>query len=146
MITLTGATFGGSKDDWGTLAARQRRHVHDELRFPARGSRATVVIPNTTPAETLPPLHCSATTTCEAAGSRNYKVFTPAGLPLPRWRLNFPVTYSYDGHAASVIGHYISSVEDDNDVHPTAASAGSARGSRSTCSTATRSRTGSAKS
>lgn len=27
------------------------------------------------------------------------------------------MTYSSDGHAASVIAHYISSVEDDNDVH-----------------------------
>jgi hypothetical protein len=34
---------------------------------------------------------------------------------MPRWRVNFPVTWSYLGHSASVITHYISSYQDDVD-------------------------------
>ncbi|HEY2734415.1 MAG TPA: hypothetical protein VGI70_10545, partial [Polyangiales bacterium] len=51
---------------------------------------------------------------CQAVGSRNYATFAP---PLPRWRFNIPITWSFLGHSATVIGHYMSGIEDDNDIH-----------------------------
>jgi outer membrane receptor protein involved in Fe transport len=63
---------------------------------------------------TLDPLNCTASR-CEAVGSRNYNTIAP---PLPRWRLNFPVAWTLNGHTASVITHFISSIANDNDVAP----------------------------
>lgn len=47
---------------------------------------------------------------CEVAGSRNYNNIAP---PLPRLKFNVPVTWSLLEHHATVLGHYISSYDDD---------------------------------
>jgi iron complex outermembrane receptor protein len=114
-ITLTGATFGGDKNDWGAIQLGTMGTYTITYDYPR--SEAVNIQTTTAPVMTYPPLHCGMTS-CSAVGSRNTKPFAPGGLPIPRWRLNFPLTYAYDGHAASVIGHYISSVIDDNQVNP----------------------------
>ena len=48
--------------------------------------------------------------TCHVAGKRNAANFAPA---IPQLRATVPVTFSASGHSGSVMGHYISAVEDD---------------------------------
>jgi outer membrane receptor protein involved in Fe transport len=71
-------------------------------------------IPNTSPAVVLPPAPCSGNT-CSAAGIRNFNNVWQA---MPRLKVNFPVTWSYLGHSASFITHFISGYEDDVNPHP----------------------------
>jgi iron complex outermembrane recepter protein len=47
---------------------------------------------------------------CHLAGKRNFNNAAPS---LPRFKANIPLTWRLDGHAVGVIGHYISSYEDD---------------------------------
>jgi len=75
-------------------------------------------IPNTNPPVVRPPAPCngtSSTSTCRAVGVRNFNNVWQA---MPRWKVNFPVTWSYSGHSASLVTHYISSYEDDVDPRP----------------------------
>jgi iron complex outermembrane receptor protein len=116
MFTFTGETFGGTKDSFGTLALGAVGTYTLTYDFPS-DEAGKIVIPGMVPSMPLPAPNCSGKT-CDAVGSRNTKNFNPA-LPLPRWRVNFPVTYSNRGHAASFIGHYISGLVDDNDISPT---------------------------
>jgi outer membrane receptor protein involved in Fe transport len=69
-------------------------------------------VPNTSPSMTLDPPQCDAVE-CEAVGLRNYNTFAP---PLPRWRFNLPVGWSIGGHVLTIIGHYMTAIEDDNAV------------------------------
>jgi iron complex outermembrane receptor protein len=110
-VTLTGATFGRSVDAFGAigLGVQGTYTLNYDLPRAEAGART---IPGTSPVQSLPPPHCNEKS-CEAVGSRNVKNFAP---PLPRWRLNFPLTYSNGGHSAAIIGHYTSAIEDDNDV------------------------------
>jgi iron complex outermembrane receptor protein len=112
-LTFTGATFGGARNAWGALSLGALGTYTLSYKIPQSeaGSRT---IPGTSPPQSLPPLHCDGNS-CEAVGSRNVKNFAP---PLARWRLNFPLTWSVAGHAASVIGHYTSALEDDNLINP----------------------------
>jgi hypothetical protein len=52
---------------------------------------------------------------CDVAGRRNFANFAP---PMPRLRMNFPVTYVYDDHAFNVAVHYIHGYEDDGAPDP----------------------------
>jgi iron complex outermembrane receptor protein len=57
----------------------------------------------------IPQPGCNASR-CDVAGLRNQNNFA---YPLPRLRANFPLTWVYEGHAASVVLHYISGYKDD---------------------------------
>jgi outer membrane receptor protein involved in Fe transport len=104
MFSMDGETFGGGREDWGTFSL---------------GAVGTYTMTFDIPRDEVPsgPIdggsyECDAES-CNAAGHRNAAVAFPP--PIPRWRLNFPVTYSNSGHAISVIPHYISSLQDDID-------------------------------
>jgi iron complex outermembrane receptor protein len=112
-FTLTGATLGGGVNDFGALSVGVEGTLTLSYTFPiAIAARRT--IPNTSPAMTLPALHCGAKE-CEAVGSRNYQTFAP---PLPRWKFNIPIGWTMNGHSVTVMGHYLSSIEDDNAIGP----------------------------
>jgi iron complex outermembrane receptor protein len=111
-ITLTGATFGGGYNDWGAISAGIDGTLTLSYTYPA-AQAARLTVPNTAPAVTLDAPHCNATE-CEAVGSRNYNTFAP---PLPRWRFNIPVGWTMAGHTLTIIGHYMTSIEDDNAVN-----------------------------
>jgi len=111
MLTLTGASFGGSASDFGAISFGAQGTLTLSYTIP-RSQAARRTVPNTSPPVTFDPLNCNANT-CEAVGSRNYNTIAP---PLPRWRINFPLAWSFNGHTASVITRFISSVANDNDV------------------------------
>jgi outer membrane receptor protein involved in Fe transport len=72
------------------------------------------MIPNTSPTVILPPAPCSGSgpsATCRAVGVRNLNNIWQAAMP--RLKANFPVTWSYRGHALTFITHYISGYQDD---------------------------------
>jgi outer membrane receptor protein involved in Fe transport len=108
-ITLTNKTFGDATPE-------DRSH---KVSFGAIGTYLLTfnfpiseASPRTLPnGTTAPPAPCNGST-CSAAGNRNFNNVWQA---MPRWRVNFPVTWSYLGHSASVITHYISSYQDDVD-------------------------------
>jgi len=109
IITLTGATFGGGVNDFGAFSLAVDGTLTLSYTFPsALAARRTV--PNTAPTRTEDPLHCDGSE-CEAVGSRNYQTFAP---PLPRWKFNIPIGWSMSGHTVTIIGHYLSGIEDDN--------------------------------
>jgi iron complex outermembrane receptor protein len=113
FVTLTGESFGGSRNDWGALTFGTQGTLTLSYTFPIEQS-APLNVPNTVPTVTFnPPPHCSGST-CQAVGSRNYGNFAP---PLPRWRFNIPINWSYLGHSATVMGHYTSGIDNDNDIH-----------------------------
>jgi iron complex outermembrane receptor protein len=79
------------------------------------------------PAKVLPPADCEGSSAvdfdmnpnndksndkdaCHVAGKRNYTNFAP---PIPRWRVNFPVTFTLAGHSVSAIPRYIGGMDDD---------------------------------
>lgn len=75
-------------------------------------------------AKILPPADCEGSSAvdvvsdkdvCHVAGKRNANNFVP---PIPRWRVNFPITFSVAGHSATAITHLISGMEDDVLPHP----------------------------
>ena len=47
---------------------------------------------------------------CQVAGKRNATNFAP---PIPRWRVNFPVTFTLASHSLSAIPRFISGMDDD---------------------------------
>src|SRR5262245_28388004 len=105
IIALTGATFGGNKDDFGTFSV---------------GTTGTYTLTYDLPRrEVLPDpindgLPCDGTgpgAHCHLVGYRN--AFVASIPPVPRWRMNFPVGWSFKDHNAVVIVHYVSSVIDD---------------------------------
>jgi iron complex outermembrane receptor protein len=104
MVNLTGATFGGDKEAFGTIS------------FGAQGTYTlTYDLPYSQMLKDAinDGVKCDGTadtSACHVAGNRNA---TNAAPPIPRWRVNFPVTWSYDGHGAAVITHFTSSVIDD---------------------------------
>jgi iron complex outermembrane receptor protein len=117
FVVLTDRTFGGSapagRSQKLSLGAVGTYLLTFNYPFSQAAPR---VIPNSN--VVLPPAYCngtSPTSTCSAAGQRN---FNNVWQSMPRWRVNFPVTWSYLGHSASVIAHYISSYLDDVNPHP----------------------------
>jgi iron complex outermembrane receptor protein len=114
LFTLTGATFGGDKSDWGSIAFGAQGTYTLNYLF-AKSEAGSTPVPNAVPARTLPNPNCGKTE-CQAVGSRNVANFTT--LPLPQWRVNFPLVFLYDEHAFSAMGHYISDLIDDNNVVP----------------------------
>jgi hypothetical protein len=110
-VTLTGATFGGGANDFGAFILGAQGTLTLNYYYP-RAQAALRTVPNSSPRRQLPPLHCDESQ-CNAVGSRNYNTFAP---PLPRWRVNIPLSWAMKGHAVSVIGHYLSGIENDNAV------------------------------
>lgn len=101
----------GDAQRWGTFGLGTQGTYTLSYRFP-RAEAGNRIVPNTSPVEALPPLHCNEKS-CSAVGSRNVRNFAP---PIPRWRLHFPLTYALGGHSGAAIAHYTSKLEDDNDV------------------------------
>ncbi|HET8934594.1 MAG TPA: TonB-dependent receptor plug domain-containing protein, partial [Polyangiales bacterium] len=111
MMSLSGESFGGSRSDWGVVTFGTQGTLTLNYSFP-KELAAPRTIANVSPMRSLPPLNCGATS-CEAVGSRNYNNLAP---PLPRFRFNFPVYWSYGPHSVSMIAHWLSGLENDNDV------------------------------
>jgi len=111
MLSLSGANFGGSRSDWGTINVGTQGTLTLNYDFP-KELAAQRTIPNVAPMRSLPALNCGASS-CEAVGSRNYNNLAP---PLPRFRFNFPVYWTLGLHTVSAIAHYLSGLENDNDV------------------------------
>jgi outer membrane receptor protein involved in Fe transport len=118
FFVLSNGTFGGGgpESEWHKLSFGAIGTYVLTFDFP-RSEAAPRNIPagpnNMPPAHALPPAHCTGndpTDSCSALGMRNFNNLWPA---FPRWKVNFPVTWTYLGHAASFITHYVSSVEDD---------------------------------
>ena len=107
-INLTGKTFGGSVEDWGTLSF---------------GAEGVYTLAFDVPRHTVLPaliqqgiIECDGTapdSSCAMVGNRN--VNNQVAPPLPALRANFPVSWLYAGHALSFHGHYIGPVKDDHD-------------------------------
>jgi outer membrane receptor for ferrienterochelin and colicin len=135
MFNFDGGKFGGSEDDFGriglgaqgtyTLSFDVPRHQSAPRSIPANAAMMT-------PARTLPPADCegnptvnlmdmdpsnngSPTDSCSVLGKRNSGNSANA---IPVWRVNFPLIWTISDHSASVIGHYISGVEDDVEPNP----------------------------
>jgi iron complex outermembrane receptor protein len=106
-VNLSGKTFGGSADAWGTLSF---------------GAQGTYTLTYDLPRNAVLPavidqgiVQCngsSATSSCNVLGNRNSNNIAP---PVPRLRANFPVSWQYGGHAASFIARYIGALADDSD-------------------------------
>lgn len=104
---LSGTTFGGSANDWGTFSA---------------GVRGTYTLSYTLPRSTLTAslidageFECdgdSDNADCEVVGNRNSTNVAP---PLPRWQARFPVSWTLGGHAASLSVQYTSPIDNDKD-------------------------------
>ncbi|HMI90574.1 MAG TPA: TonB-dependent receptor, partial [Polyangiales bacterium] len=120
-IALTGATFGGGKDDFGTISFGGNGNYTLGYTIPRAesGARLLAAIPAqngnpAVPAMALPPADCDGSkpsSSCEISGKRNATTIgaqTPTGGgALPKLRVNFPLTWSYSGHTAAFMTHYI---------------------------------------
>jgi iron complex outermembrane receptor protein len=113
FVILTDKTFGGAVPEERSQKLSLGAVGTYLLTFNYPLSEASPrSIPNTN--IVLPPSPCSGST-CSAAGIRNFNNIWQA---MPRWKINFPVTWTYLGHSASVITHYISSYKDDVNPRP----------------------------
>ncbi|HKU37041.1 MAG TPA: TonB-dependent receptor, partial [Polyangiales bacterium] len=113
IVTINGATFGGSPNAWGAFSVGVDGTLTLNYTYP-RQLAARRVVPNTVPSQTFDPLHCDSED-CQAVGSRNYQTFAP---PLPRWKFNIPVGWGMNGHLITLIGHVLTGIEDDNNISP----------------------------
>jgi outer membrane receptor protein involved in Fe transport len=118
-VAITGATFGGTKEDWGTISLSPNGNytLGYTIPFAEAGSRIIPAQPGM-PARSLPPADCDGTDpddNCEIAGKRNATTIGAGagGGALPKLRINVPLTWVYSGHLASFITHYTAGVEDD---------------------------------
>jgi iron complex outermembrane receptor protein len=116
FVNLTNATFGSTAPEEHshklTLGAAGSYLL--TFNYPISEAAARVITNSNGTTTTLPPAFCNGTgptATCSAAGVRNFN--TASWQSLPRLKVNFPLTYSYEGHAVSFITHYISSYLDD---------------------------------
>jgi len=118
-----------SRDTWNVSAGITGTYtfVYDIPRAQT-STRAIPANPATgDPAKVLPPPDCDGSSTvdfdmnpnndggndkdsCHVAGKRNATNFAPA---IPRWRVNFPVTFSVAGHSVTAIPRYVSGLDDD---------------------------------
>jgi iron complex outermembrane receptor protein len=106
-VHLNGKTFGGSADAWGTISIGAQGTYTLSYDLPRNAVLPTVIDQGI--------IKCSgtsSTSSCSVLGNRNSSNIAP---PLPRLRANFPISWSYKGHAVSFIGRYLGSVEDDSD-------------------------------
>jgi iron complex outermembrane receptor protein len=127
MLNLPGG--GRPADSWNLSAGITGTYtfVYD---IP-RGQSSTRAIPANPatgePAKVLPPPDCEGSSAvdfdanrdndsandkdaCHVAGKRNTNNFAP---PIPRWRVNFPITLTVAGHSLTAIPRYISGLDDD---------------------------------
>jgi iron complex outermembrane recepter protein len=101
-LRLNGSDFGGSADDVGEFALSLQGVF--TLRYDV-------------PRQILPgmPMDCdgsSPESACHVVGKRNGTALSDPPS-LPALRMNIPLSWTLGSHSVSVIGHYISSVEDD---------------------------------
>ena len=102
FLKFDGDDFGGNKDDFGTLSF---------------GAQGTYTFQFDIPEEEISPdanflgeYDCDGGT-CSVVGWRNNNNFAPS---VPEWRVNFPLTWASGGHSASLIGHFISAIGNDD--------------------------------
>jgi outer membrane receptor protein involved in Fe transport len=106
-VSLNGDTFGGGEKDWGTVS------------FGAEGTYTlTYDVPRNAILEDVIAqgvIDCDGSSldaSCSVVGNRNSNNLAP---PVPRLRMNLPVSWVHYGHAASFTAHYISAIEDDSE-------------------------------
>lgn len=107
MLKLTGETFGGSKNDFGTISLGAQGVYTLSYKIP----RSAVSVAAIESGD----IECDGEDdagACEVVGNRNATNFAP---PLPKVRVNFPLGWYFGGHAATVNVRYIGAVEDDKD-------------------------------
>lgn len=115
FATLTNKTFGGKtpveksqKVSLGVIGTYLLTFDYP------RSEAAPRQIPGTNPPVVLEPAPCGAKS-CSAAGIRNFNNVWQA---MPRLKMNFPLTWSFLGHSASFITHFISGYKDDVNPNP----------------------------
>ena len=115
-FTLTGATFGGGKDDWGAFSFGGMGTYTMSYTIPRKEAGTPIVN-----GMAMAPHDCDGTgptASCEIAGKRNATTIGSGGAAtgggaIPQLRVNFPVSWVYAGHMASVNTHFMSGLEDD---------------------------------
>lgn len=106
-VSLSGETFGGGAKDWGTVSFGAEGTYTLSYDVPRSAILAAVVEQGI--------IECDGSSpdaSCSVVGNRNFNNLAP---PVPRLRMNFPVSWVHEGHAASFIAHYVSALEDDHD-------------------------------
>jgi len=106
-IALTGETFGGGPKDWGTVSFGAEGTYTLSYDVPRSALLEDVIEQGIVECDGSSP-----DASCSVAGNRNSNNLAP---PVPRLRMNFPVSWVHEGHAASFIAHYISALEDDSE-------------------------------
>lgn len=107
MARISGESFGGSRDDWGTLSAGVQGTYTLSYTVPRAEIAENVIAEGE--------IDCdgdSDTSACEVAGNRNATNIAP---PLPRLTGNMPISWTYGGHSATLFIRYISPMENDQD-------------------------------
>jgi outer membrane receptor protein involved in Fe transport len=129
MLTFHGGQFDGSEDDWGRISLGAQGTYTMTFDIPRHQAANRTITTATTPTVmtmALPPAGCdnsgvdvsdmdltnngNPTDSCDVTGNRNAN---NAALPVPVWRVNFPLVYTIHGHSATAIGHYTSGLDDD---------------------------------
>ncbi|MET0388984.1 MAG: TonB-dependent receptor, partial [Polyangiales bacterium] len=106
-LNLSGKTFGGTVDDWGTLSVGAQGTYTLTYDLPRNAVLSAVIDQGI--------IECngsSPTASCSVLGNRNSNNIAP---PLPRLRVNLPVSWLYGGHALSFIARYLGPLADDSD-------------------------------
>jgi outer membrane receptor protein involved in Fe transport len=106
-VNLSGKTFGGSVDDWGTVSVGAQGTYTLTFDLPRNQISEAIINQGVIKCDGTSP-----TSSCSVVGNRNSNNVAP---PLPRLRANFPVSWAYKNHAASFIAHYIGPLQDDSD-------------------------------
>ncbi|MDD9942602.1 MAG: TonB-dependent receptor [Myxococcales bacterium] len=108
---LTGETFGGSANDFGAIRLGVDGVYTLSYKIPRSSVVSSVVEQGM--------VECDGTSdsaSCEVVGNRNATNYVP---PMPVLRANFPLSWLFDGHAASLVVHHVGPVDDDKDVSVT---------------------------
>jgi iron complex outermembrane receptor protein len=106
-VNLTGKTFGGSAEDWGTISVGAQGTYTLTYDLPRNAVLDPVIAQGIVKCDGTSP-----TSSCNVAGNRNSNNIAP---PVPRLRANFPISWLYRGHTVGFIAHYTSPLDDDND-------------------------------
>jgi outer membrane receptor protein involved in Fe transport len=120
FLVLTNGTFGSHtpEDHSHKLTFGAVGSYLLTFNYPISEASSRVINNSNGTTTTLPPAPCNGTgpnATCSAVGMRN---FNNVWQSMPRWKVNFPITWSYERQAVSFITHYISSYKDDVNPNP----------------------------
>jgi iron complex outermembrane receptor protein len=120
FLVLTNGTFGSHtpEDHSHKLTFGAVGSYLLTFNYPISEASSRVINNSNGTTTTLPPAPCNGTgpnATCSAVGMRN---FNNVWQSMPRWKVNFPITWSYERQAVSFITHYIGSYKDDVNPNP----------------------------